>query len=485
MRFGTDGIRGRANTELTCEIALRFGRAVSSVFNESPVLVGRDNRVSSDMFFSAIAAGLSSMGSRVIDLKVIPTPGVAYLAHRLELPAVVISASHNPYYDNGFKVFDSSGHKISADIESQIEFLINSTEEFRLTSKVGQFENGTDQIKLWEQLILNSFFSDFSATNKTATNKTATNESKVNNQRANNQRTNAKKQNSWDTKNLEFKLVVDCANGATSLFAEKVFRKLGLNVLPIFTEQNGYSINENCGAANPDSLVKVVVDTHSDLGLAFDGDGDRIVIVDETGKIIDGDFIIAFYAKYLKDKGLLTNNGVVVTSMTNLGFELAMKELEIDVVRTDVGDKNVLMAMLDRNYVLGGEQSGHIIRRDLSPTGDGLLNAIMLISLILDSGLKVSELFSTVMTSFPQKLANIELNEQQYANRDKILEDGRLLEQIKMIESKEGKEFRAVLRASGTEKLIRVMVEAKSETLVDEYLNSLLSKVKLIAEDIC
>jgi phosphoglucosamine mutase len=452
------------------------------------------------MFFSAIAAGLSSMGSRVIDLKVIPTPGVAYLAHRLELPAVVISASHNPYYDNGFKVFDSSGHKISADIESQIEFLINSTEEFRLTSKVGQFENGTDQIKLWEQLILNSFFSDFSATIKTetiktetiktetiktATNKTETNESKVNNQRTNNQRINAKKQNSWDTKNLEFKLVVDCANGATSLFAEKIFRKLGLNVLPIFTEQNGYSINENCGAASPNSLVKVVVDTHSDLGLAFDGDGDRIVIVDETGKIIDGDFIIAFYAKYLKDKGLLTNNGVVVTSMTNLGFELAMKELEIDVVRTDVGDKNVLMAMLDRNYVLGGEQSGHIIRRDLSPTGDGLLNAIMLISLILDSGLKVSELFSTVMTSFPQKLANIELNEQQYANRDKILEDGRLLEQIKMIESKEGKEFRVVLRASGTEKLIRVMVEAKSEILVDEYLNSLLSKVKLIAEDIC
>ena len=431
MRFGTDGIRGKANTELTCEFALKLGRALSEVFNQSPILIGRDNRLSSDMLFYAVSAGLCSGGSTAIDLKVVPTPAVAYIASVVSLPAIVISASHNPYHDNGIKVIGPDGIKVNRKTENDIENLIDLDMKDGLsTDSIAKAEDGADQVSIWESMLVSNKQSEFQ----------------------------------------KLRVVVDCANGATSLFAPRILESLGADITAIFTEQNGYSINAGCGATDTAALAKVVVDTKSDLGIAFDGDGDRIVLTDEKGNTIDGDRIIALYAEHLIKRGTLRNNGVVVTSMTNLGFALAMDKLGVNVKRCDVGDRNVIELMLENDYILGGEQSGHIIRKDITCTGDGILNAILLLNILNSSHQKPSEIFSNTMTRFPQKLINLKLTQGQYQKVNEITSDAELNGLIDSITESEAGAFRAVVRPSGTEKLLRIMVEAKSDALVESYL---------------
>lgn len=452
MQFGTDGIRGRANTELTCEFALKFGRAVAANFNQSPILVGRDNRISSDMLFSAVAAGLCSNGSTVIDLGVVPTPAVAYLASQLSLPAIVISASHNPFYDNGFKVIGADGIKADQRVEQRIQELIDDevsySEDNDSHFEVGKIEDGIDQISIWEFMLYTRIGT------------------------------------STDTYSKDFTVIVDCANGATSGFAPKILEKLPIKVVPIFTEQNGYSINAGCGATDTKALAKAVIETKSDLGIAFDGDGDRIVLVDENGVTIDGDHILALYANALTESDSLKNNGVVVTSMTNLGFNLAMADMGVEVKRCDVGDRNVVETMVLNDYILGGEQSGHIIRKDITCTGDGILNAILILNILRASNEKPSEIFTQLMQTFPQKLLNIRLTDNQYLKAHEIVTDGDLNKLVDSITETEAGAFRAVIRPSGTEKLLRIMVEAKSDELVETYLAKIGDKVASIMENI-
>ena len=449
--FGTDGIRRIANTELTPELVYKVAKAGAYVLakhseHAPTILIGRDTRLSGTLIESAMTAGFLSYGANVKLLGVLPTPGVAYLTKKLKADAsVVISASHNTYEFNGIKYFSNKGMKIPDEIEEEIETVLDSGHLDELTahpSKIGVSEYREDLTDEYVYLLRKTFEENIE-------------------------------------KNLhpDFCVALDVANGATYKVAEKVFTKLGINFKIINNSPDGLNINENCGSTHLENIKEFVVENKMSLGIAYDGDGDRCLAIDENGNEIDGDILLAIFGNYLKEKGKLKNDTIVATIMSNMGLNKFAANNNITLKQTKVGDRYVLEEMLKNNYNLGGEQSGHIIMLDYNPTGDGILTSLMLIQILLEKKVKVSEL-SKIMKKYPQAQVNVKV-----CNEKKPLyqEDSEILNEINSIKEKLGDNGRIVVRASGTEPLIRVMLEGESQSDLEKMANKLakLIKVKL------
>lgn len=441
--FGTDGVRGIANSELTVELAYKLGKAGACVLTERlhkpKILVGMDTRISKDMLESALVAGILSVGAEAVCVGVIPTPAVAYLTKKYGADAgVVISASHNPVEYNGIKFFNKDGFKLSDNLEDEIQALIES--DFKDVPVV----TGED---LGRKTIVTTAVDDY-VDFAVSTVK-------------------------GDLKGI--KVAIDCANGASYKTSELALRKLGAEVLAINNTPDGCNINKNCGSTHPEQLMKFVVENKCDLGLAFDGDADRCLAVDENGKLINGDFMMVIAAKHLKSQGKLNKNVVVVTVMSNLGLDIALKEADIKTVKTKVGDRYVLEEMKKEGYSLGGEQSGHVIFLDYNTTGDGLVSGLQLASTVKESGKKLSELASA-MKELPQVLVNAKVPNSMKNIHN---EDKEIMAEIEKIEEKLRGEGRVLIRPSGTEPLVRVMLEGKVQKELDDMAHSL---AKLIEE---
>lgn len=440
--FGTDGVRGIANKELSPELAYKIGRAGAFVLSKGKsgtIVIGRDTRKSGDMLEAALISGIMSVGLDVISVGIVPTPAVAYLTRKYNaLSGVVISASHNPVEYNGIKFFNEYGYKLNDDIEEEIEKYISNPEAIKyrptganIGSKIEVNDGGLEYIKY----LRNTVNVDFNG----------------------------------------IKIAVDCGNGAVYDIASKLLEELNAEVVVINHEPNGVNINVNCGSTNPKMVQKLVLEANADIGLSFDGDADRLIAVDEKGNIIDGDHILAICGTSLKEKGKLNNDKVVGTVMTNMGLDVYLKGHGMSVVKTKVGDRYVIEEMLKEDYVLGGEQSGHIIFLEHNTTGDGLLTAIQLISVIVETGKKASEL-NNIMTNFPQVLVNAKVKNEL---KNTYMEDEIIRREIKKIEDIFHGEGRVVIRPSGTEPLVRVMIEGKEEDKITEIATNL---AKLIEE---
>lgn len=419
--FGTDGVRGVANKELTPELAFSLGRAGAHVLcnGKGKIVIGRDTRVSGDMLEAALIAGICSTGVDAIRLGIIPTPGVAFLARSTEAAGgVVISASHNPVEDNGIKFFDAQGYKLGEEEESRIEAAVKVDAADRPTGKdVGRIFTELQSIEKYAQHAIDTVDCDFSG----------------------------------------LRVVVDCACGAAWEAAPRVFSQLGAEVIAINNDPDGERINVNCGSTNVGLLKKTVLEHHAHVGIAHDGDADRIIAVDEKGNTVDGDAIMLICGLHLAQKGLLRNDTVVVTVMSNLGLELALKEAGLKVFRTAVGDKYVLRKMLEENASLGGEQSGHIIFADHCTTGDGVVTACQLMAVIKEKGEPLSGL-SRLMKKLPQTMVNVRVKDKAAAQNSQELALA-----VQAAEAELGSTGRILVRPSGTEPLIRVMVESPSE----------------------
>ena len=429
--FGTDGIRRIANTELTPELVFRVAKAGAYVLSKHTshtptILIGRDTRISGTLIESAMIAGFLSYGANVKILGVIPTPAVAYLTKKLNADAsVVISASHNTFEFNGIKFFSNKGMKIPDSIEEEIEEIMDSgklNEFTAVNENIGVSEITEELINEYENFIVNIFEKNIKG--------------KIIN---------------------DFKVVIDTANGATYKIAERIFKRLGINFSVINNTPNGININDNCGSTHLNTLKEYVVSNKYDLGIAYDGDGDRCLAVDETGREINGDIMLAILSKYLKDNDNLKNDTIVATVMSNLGLDVYSKNNNLNLLKTNVGDRYVLEQMLKSGYNLGGEQSGHIILLDYNPTGDGILTSLMLITSLIKYNKKASEL-SNIIDIYPQVLVNAKVNnDKKYLfNDDKEINDI-----IKVVENEFAGEGRVLIRASGTEPLVRVMIEGK------------------------
>lgn len=435
--FGTDGVRGIANKELTAEIAFKLGRAGAYVLtngtHKPKILVGMDTRISGDMLGSALVAGIMSVGAQAVVLGIIPTPAVAYLTREYGADAgVVISASHNPVEDNGIKFFNGQGYKLSDDLEDEIQRVIES--DFQgVPSPIGRH--------LGRKVIEESAAEDYVEFAKSTI----------------------------DIDLSGLKVALDCANGASYKTSVAAFRSLGAEVDVINSDPDGININKNCGSTHPEELMDYVVKKKCDLGLAFDGDADRCLAVDEKGNLIDGDFIMAICGKSMKKSGNLTKNVIVVTVMSNLGLDMACKREDISLIKTRVGDRYVLEEMRKDGYKLGGEQSGHIIFLDYNTTGDGLVTGLQLASILKKSGKKFSELAS-IMKDLPQVLVNAKVpNNMKYIHE----KDAEIIEEIKRMELKLNGCGRVLIRPSGTEALVRVMLEGEVQSELDEMAHSL------------
>ena len=429
--FGTDGIRRIANTELTPELVYKVAKAGAYVLSKEAghaptIFIGRDTRISGTLIEAAMTAGFLSYGANVKILDVLPTPAVAYLTKRFKADAsVVISASHNTYEFNGVKYFSNKGMKIPDSLEEEIEEIMDSGKIDELTAindKIGVSEIRTDLLDEYVYFFRKNFEEELEVLDKTG-----------------------------------FKVAIDTANGATSVVAEKVFKVLNIDHIIINNNPNGININDNCGSTHIEGLKKVVLDNHCSLGIAYDGDGDRCLAVDEEGNEIDGDKILAIISNYLKSKGKLKNNTVVATVMSNLGLKKYGANNGIDIVQTKVGDRYVLEEMLKNGYNLGGEQSGHVIMLDYNPTGDGILTSLMLIRAILESGKKASEVAS-IMRAYPQVLVNAKVANEKKFDFDK---DEEIVNEIKSLEKEFEGNGRVLIRTSGTEPLVRVMLEGE------------------------
>ena len=425
--FGTDGARGIANKELTCELATNIGRAAAYVLTEKTtekpvVLIGKDTRVSSNMLEMALAAGLCSVGADVVLVGFVPTPAIAYLVKERNADAgIMISASHNPCEYNGIKIFDGNGYKLPDSLEEEIESLVlddMSPISFPTGGDVGSVFHRYDLIDNYIDHIVESVNADLTG----------------------------------------MKIAIDCANGCASYTAEKLFKKLGAECYMMHDNPNGVNINLNCGSTHMDDLIDYVNGHDVDLGLAFDGDSDRCLAVDENGKLIDGDRLIAVFALDMKRNGTLTDDAAVVTVMTNMGFKLFAKENGIEVIETKVGDRYVLEQMVKHDYKIGGEQSGHIIFKKYATTGDGQLSGAVFASILAKSGKSASETAS-VMTVLPQTLKNISATPELKAmlNTDEDIKKA-----ISDASDALGDRGRILVRASGTEPLIRVMLEGEN-----------------------
>ncbi|MDL2294843.1 phosphoglucosamine mutase [Ruminococcaceae bacterium OttesenSCG-928-D13] len=424
--FGTDGVRGLANEDMTAELAMSIGRAAAAVLTQGRrrrplVVIGKDTRLSSDMLESALAAGLCSVGADVIIVGVMPTPAVAFLVRQYKADAgIMISASHNPYPYNGIKIFSGDGFKLPDDLENRIEALVLDEPE---TIKLVKNENlGTMS---YRKTAVNDYVTHLVTTVPT---------------------------------HLDgMRIAVDCANGSASATAKQLFEELGAEVDFLACEPDGVNINEGVGSTHLEVLQKYVVEHGLEAGVAFDGDADRCLCVDEKGKVVDGDFIMAICALDMKERGKLRKDTVVGTIMTNMGFQKFCEENDIRFEATKVGDRYVLEEMEIEGYRFGGEQSGHVIFRDFATTGDGQLTAIQLLSHMRRCGKKLSELAS-VMTRYPQEMVNIKVSPEgklAFYNNEAVHD---IVQQQKELLGDEG---RVVVRVSGTEPLIRVMVEGK------------------------
>ncbi|WP_078393479.1 phosphoglucosamine mutase [Shouchella patagoniensis] len=437
--FGTDGVRGVANTELTPELAFKLGRAGGYVLTkevEQPkVLIGRDTRISGEMLEAALTAGLISIGVEVMRIGVISTPGVAFLTKQLSATAgIMISASHNPVEDNGIKFFGSDGFKLLDSQEEEIEALIEGEDTMpRPTGgELGQLNDYYEGAQKYMQFLKQTVSGDFDGVH----------------------------------------VAIDCANGAASTLATHVLADLEADISSMGSSPNGVNINDCCGSTHPEELAKLVVEKQANIGLAFDGDADRLIAVDENGSIVDGDKIMFIVASYLKQQGRLNNNTVVSTVMSNLGFYKALDAKQIQTKQTAVGDRYVMEEMRKGNYNLGGEQSGHIIFLDHNTTGDGLLSGVQLVNIMKQTGKKLSELAGE-MESFPQCLVNVRVTD-----RDAVKENDQVKEAIAQVEEEMNGDGRVLVRPSGTEPLVRVMVEAKTDELCETYVNQIVEVVK-------
>ena len=443
--FGTDGIRRIANTELTPELVYKVAKAGAYVLSKHTdhaptILIGRDTRISGTLIESAMVAGFLSYGANVKILGVMPTPGVAYLTKKLKADAsVVISASHNTFEFNGVKYFSNKGMKISDELEEEIEEIMDSGKIDELTAcndKIGVSEIATDLLDEYVYFFRKNFEEDIENLN-----------------------------------NDDFVVAIDTANGATSVVADKVFTALGIRHYIINDTPNGININDGCGSTHLEMLKQYVIDKKCNLGIAYDGDGDRCLAVDENGNEIDGDKILAVISKYLKAKGKLNKDTVVATVMSNLGLNKYAKENGLNFIQTKVGDRYVLEEMLKEGYNLGGEQSGHVICLDYNPTGDGILTSLMLIKAILEENKSASEV-TGIMKAYPQVLINAKVSSEKKNDFDKD-------EDVKNAIDALNKEFdgngRVLIRASGTEPLVRVMIEGEDQ----EYITK---KAKEIAD---
>ncbi len=424
--FGTDGARGIAVSELTCELAMQIGRAAAIVLtahssHRPKILIGKDTRISSDILEAALCAGICSVGADAEILGVVPTPAVAYLVKTHNADAgVMISASHNSVEFNGIKLFSSTGYKLSDEIEAEIEALILDTPEKM------QLVSGTQVGRIsYCECAAEEYISHIAE--------------------------------SIQTKPEGLRVAIDCANGSSSATAQELFTRLGAEVMLIHAEPDGTNINENCGSTHMEDLMEFVVANKCDIGLAFDGDADRCLAVDETGELVDGDKLIAIAAKAYKEQGKLKHDAVVVTVMSNLGFTYFAKKQNIKMITANVGDRYVLEKMLDGGYNIGGEQSGHIIFLDEATTGDGQLSGAKILEILKQAGCKMSEL-AAVMDKFPQVMVNVKIPNHRKENWKNDTEITDVIDQKEKILGDAG---RILVRESGTEPLIRVMIEGK------------------------
>lgn len=438
--FGTDGVRGVANSELTPELAFkvgRFGGYVLTKDKERPkVLIGRDTRISGHMLEGALVAGLLSIGAEVMRLGVISTPGVAYLTKALGAEAgVMISASHNPVQDNGIKFFGPDGFKLSDEQENEIEALLDLPED-QLPRPVGAelgqvndyFEGGQKYLQFLKQTVEEDF--------------------------------------------TGIHVALDCANGATSSLATHLFADLDADISTMGTSPNGLNINDGVGSTHPEALAAFLKEKGADVGLAFDGDGDRLIAIDENGDIVDGDQIMYICAKHMKEQGRLKQQTVVSTVMSNLGFYKALEENDIASVQTAVGDRYVVEEMKKSGYILGGEQSGHIIFLDYNTTGDGLLTGLQLVNIMKSTKKPLSQLASE-MKKFPQLLVNVKVTDKYHVTDNPVIK-----EVIEQVEAEMNGNGRILVRPSGTEPLVRVMAEAPTEEQCKEYVDRIVAVVK-------
>ncbi|MGA9288675.1 MAG: phosphoglucosamine mutase [Anaerobacillus sp.] len=438
--FGTDGVRGIANTELTPELAFKLGRLGGHVLTknaEKPkILIGRDTRISGYMLEGALVAGLLSIGAEVMRIGVISTPGVAHLTKALSAQAgVMISASHNPVGDNGIKFFGPDGFKLLDAQEDEIEALIDSDEDSvpRPTgSDLGIVSDYFEGCQKYLQYLKQTIDEDFSGLH----------------------------------------IALDCAHGATSSLAAHLFADLEADISTIGTNPTGTNINDGVGSTHPETLSEFVKEKNADVGFAFDGDGDRLIAIDEHGQIVDGDQIMFICAKFMKDQKRLRHDTVVSTVMSNLGFHKGMEEVGVTSLQTKVGDRYVMEEMRKEGYNLGGEQSGHIIFLDHITTGDGMLSALQLANIMQVTNKPLSELAGE-MKKYPQSLVNVKVTD-----KTKVDSNESIQETIQQVESDMNGEGRILVRPSGTEPLVRVMAEAPTKELCDEYVNRVVKKVE-------
>jgi phosphoglucosamine mutase len=425
------------------QTAFAAGKAAAAYFRKSGqsghIVIGRDTRISGGMLAQAVAAGICSAGVDARHLGVAPTPAVAHAAMRTSAVAgVVVSASHNPFDDNGIKLFDSNGCKLSDQAEDQIEALMKASELDKNSAEatqIGQIVNGDAAGDGYIQFLIDSS----------------------------------------SCKSLkDMTIVLDCANGATYRAAPELFQRLGARVTALFCNPDGVNINDRCGSQHPEAMAKTVVSQKADIGLAFDGDGDRLVAVDEKGRVLSGDQIMAVCANDMRQKGSLKNNRVVSTVMSNLGFGKALRSLGIEVVSTRVGDRYVMQAMMEHDAMLGGEDSGHIIFRDRHTTGDGLFAALRLIEAMQSSGKKLSDL-SEIMTVYPQELINVDVS-----RKPELDTIPQIVEAIASVESKLAGQGRVLVRYSGTQLMCRVMVEGPTPSQTRAYARQIAGVVRSV-----
>ncbi|OQA25368.1 MAG: Phosphoglucosamine mutase [Verrucomicrobia bacterium ADurb.Bin345] len=442
--FGTDGVRGVANEPpMTAEMALEIGRATAYVCKQDPgrrhsIVIGKDTRVSGYMLENALTAGICSMGVDVLLVGPLPTPGIAFLTHNMRADAgIVISASHNPYQDNGIKIFSRDGYKLPDAAEDRIEHLITSGEirNIRPTADdIGKARRIDDAVGRYIVFCKNTFPDDLRIDG--------------------------------------MKIVLDCAHGATYRVAPVIFSELGAQVTSLFCEPNGVNINDNCGSQHTQTLAAKVRETGADIGLAFDGDGDRLIAVDETGEEITGDHIMAICGRMFRERGWLNNNLIVSTVMSNFGFLIALKELGIQHLAAKVGDRYVLEMMKEKGAVLGGEASGHMIFLNYHTTGDGIISALQLLAAMKMKGQRLSEL-ARIMNLSPQKIINVDVK-----TKPPLEGVPELQAAIRKAESELGDRGRVLIRYSGTQSMCRVMVEGPTKEMTDRLTDQLAAMVR-------
>ena len=441
--FGTDGIRGTVNKfPMTAEIALKIGTAIGAKFTDGNhrhrVVIGKDTRLSGYVIEPALTAGLAAVGMDVFLVGPVPTPAVSMLTRSIRADiGIMISASHNPYYDNGIKIFTRDGNKLSDQLEKEIEAMIESdmSQYLAAPEKLGRVKRLDDASNRYIEFVKNSFPKD-----KTLT---------------------------------DLKIVVDCANGAAYNIAPKILWELGAEVISIGVNPDGFNINEKCGSTHPEALCKKVIEEKADIGIALDGDADRLLVVDEKGQTIDGDKLIAIIAEKLHDDGNLKKDTVVITKMSNLALENYLRYIGISTIRAQVGDRYVLEEMRKNKCNFGGEQSGHIVLSDYSTTGDGLIAALQILSILCESNKPASEVLNIFQLA-PQILKNVKFE----AGRKNPLEENSIKEFIAQKEKELNGDGRILVRKSGTENLIRVMLEGSDKALIERICDEIIEKIR-------